>query len=252
MIGGAQCFAWEHQAGRFVGKHSTNPSDHGTCPRSQTRNSVRAYPSRGSMLYPAPSIPLQLYIITPSVHRLPLCGDAIGGRSANLSAWSIVRSRGCLSSVGPCAWWTVGGLRPVVWLCAGAAQCSIGRPPSTKISDHGTWPQRQPRTTVRAYPSRGSTLHPAPCIPLYHPTERAQAPLCGGAIGGRSACGSAWSIVWSRGCLSCVGPCAWWTVGGLRPVVLLCDGAAQCSMGRPHSTKISDHGTCPHRLQIGD
>ena len=69
----------------------------------------------------------------------------------------------------------------------------------------------------------------SPTNPLFHHAERAPAPLCGDAIDGRSACGFAWSIVRSRGCLSCVGPCVWWTMGGLRPVVWLCDGAAQCS-----------------------
>ena len=74
--------------------------------------------------------------------------------------------------------WTVGGLRPVVWLCATATQCSIRRHASTKTSNHGTCPQRQPHHRVRAYSSWGSTLHPAPCIPLYHHAERARAPLC--------------------------------------------------------------------------
>ena len=53
--------------------------------------------------------------------------------------------------------------------------------------------------------------------------------------------------------LSCVGPCTSWTVGGLRAVVWLRDGAAQCSKREQHfrfvgqhSTNPSDHGTC-HR-----
>ena len=124
------------------------------------------------------------------------------GANPTLVAWFV-------SCVGPCTSWTVGGLRPVVWLRDGAAQCFAWgqlaatrrvRQHSTNPSDHGTCPRSQTRTSVRAYSSRGSTLHPAPCI---HNTITPSAhglPLCGDAIGGRSACGSAWSIVRSRGC----------------------------------------------------
>ena len=54
-----------------------------------------------------------------------------------------------LSSVGPRALWTVGGLRPVVWVCDGVAQCfALGHPAtirvgqtSTSPSDYGTCPR---------------------------------------------------------------------------------------------------------------
>jgi hypothetical protein len=153
----------------------------------------------GSTLHLAPCISLYHHAERA---RAPLCGDTIGGRMQRMwvrvgystVAWVLLCMRGAVRVVDRGRAKT-GGV--AVW-CGRA----VFNGAAAFDQDIGGWDMSK---LVEANFSacifaRGSTLHPAPCIPLYHHAERARPPLCGDAIGGRSACGSAWSIVRLRGC----------------------------------------------------